>query len=227
MPIFVAKDFVDAIPYEINIGVVSFSGSSYIEQDVSLDKSDIKNAIGNIELSGFGGTDLYEAVITSTNLLENEENKAIVLLSDGQINVGTIGDAIDYANENDVIIHTIAMGTKEGAWDIGYKNVELGVNQANYINHIGKTPTIQALIDRCQCAIGAVGSQSAPPKIMLLQDVPTFMIGHTRKRHQEEENWGKAKCGFWEIGFVDYNKFYSWECIDKIVEFFKGIHEKS
>ena len=115
------------------------------------------------------------------------------------------------------------MGTREGAYNITY-NHELGwVKRPNYMNHIGKTPTIQALIDRCQCAIGAVGSQSAPPKLMLLQNVPTFMIGHTRKRHQEEENWGKAKCGFWEIGLDDYNKFYSWECIDEIVKFFKEV----
>jgi hypothetical protein len=116
------------------------------------------------------------------------------------------------------------MGTKEGAYDITKEEI----GRCNYINHIGKTPTIQALIDRCQCALGAVGSQSAPPKIMLLQNVPTFMIGHTRKRHQEEENWGKAKCGFCELGtsIDSYNKFHSWDCINEIVKFFKEIHEK-
>ena len=81
---------------------------------MSQDKSEIKTAIGNIELSGFGGTDLSEAIITSTNLLENEENKAIVLLSDGQANTGTLDDAISYANYNNVLVHTIAIGTKEG-----------------------------------------------------------------------------------------------------------------
>jgi len=109
----VAKNFVDTVP-GVNIGVVSFSGSSRIEQDMSQDKSEIKNAIDNIGLSGVFGTDLYEAVITSANLLKGEENKAIILLSDGQINVGTIDQAIDYAIDEDVIIHTIAMGTKEG-----------------------------------------------------------------------------------------------------------------
>lgn len=110
----VAMDFVDAISYGVDIGVVSFSGNSYIKQDMSQDKSDIKNAIENIELSQFGGTNIYEAVITSTNLLKNKENKTIVLLSDGQINIGTIEDTINYANTNDVIVHTIAVGTKEG-----------------------------------------------------------------------------------------------------------------
>ena len=112
------------------------------------------------------------------------------------------------------------MGTKEGAHNITYEPAELGVEKSNYINHIGKTPTIQALIDRCQVAVGAVGSQSAPPKITLLQGVPTYMIGHTRKRHQEEENWSNTRCGFWETG--DYNNFYDERCIDAIVEFFKG-----
>ena len=121
----------------------------------------------------------------------------------------------------DYIIRT--MGTKGGAWNITYDYSDPGVAKPNYINHIGKTPTIQALIDRCQCAVGAVGSQSAPPKIMLLQGVPTYMIGDSRKRHQEEENWMETRCGFWEIGIQDYNKFYSWECIEEIVEFFKEI----
>ena len=110
----VAKDFVDTIPYGLDMGVISFSGSSYIEQDMTEDRSEIKNAIENIELSTFGGTDLYEVVITSTNLLKNKEERAIILLSDGQINVGTVDEVIDYARDNDVIIHTVAIGTKEG-----------------------------------------------------------------------------------------------------------------
>jgi hypothetical protein len=113
------------------------------------------------------------------------------------------------------------MGTREGAWNITYDYSDPGVAKPNYINHVGKTPTFQALIDRFQVAIGTVGSQSFTPKLALLQGIKSFMIGHTRKRHQEEENWGNAECGFWEIGIRDYNKFYSWECIEEIVEFFK------
>ncbi len=109
----VAKNFVDIVP-GISIGVVSFSGNSVIEQGMTQDKNEIKSAIDNIELSGVFGTDLYEAIITSANLLKGEENKAIILLSDGQINVGTIDQAVDYAIDEDVIIHTIAMGTKGG-----------------------------------------------------------------------------------------------------------------
>ncbi|MBU0894021.1 MAG: VWA domain-containing protein [Nanoarchaeota archaeon] len=109
-----AVEFLETIPFGSKIGIISFSGSSYIEQDLTEDKIELTNAIGSIQLSGFGGTDLYEAVITGSNLLKNEDSKAIILLSDGQINVGTIDDSIDYAHKNDVIIHSIAIGTQEG-----------------------------------------------------------------------------------------------------------------
>lgn len=108
-----AIDFIDEAP-EIRVGIVSFSGNTYIDQDMSEDKVEIKNAIDNIKIDGWGGTDLYEAVITSANLLKNEEYKSIILLSDGQINIGKLEDIIDYAQKKDVIIHAIAIGTKEG-----------------------------------------------------------------------------------------------------------------
>lgn len=109
-----AIDFVNEAPLGVKIGVISFAGSAYIGQDITEDKMEVKNAISKVKVEGWGGTDLYEAVITSTNLLEGEEHKAIILLSDGQINVGKIEDIIDYANKKDVIINSIAMGTKQG-----------------------------------------------------------------------------------------------------------------
>lgn len=109
-----AVKFVDSAPISTRIGVVSFSGRSFIEQALTENKGGVKGAIGNIRLESFGGTDLYEVIVTSTNLLAGEEAGAIVLLSDGQINVGAIEEGIDYANDNDLIIHTIAIGTGEG-----------------------------------------------------------------------------------------------------------------
>lgn len=73
-----------------------------------------KRAIKGIESSNVGGTDLIEAVITSSNLLSSEEAKAVILISDGRINVGSIDELISYANKNDLIVHTIGIGTIEG-----------------------------------------------------------------------------------------------------------------
>jgi|TARA_Y100000310_G_scaffold149697_1_gene149041 Ca-activated chloride channel family protein len=109
-----ALNFVDSFPVGTRFSVVSFSGNSIIEQGITQDKSLIKEAIKNIEISSIGGTDLYEAIITSTNLLKSEDARAIILLSDGQINIGSLDGAINYANENDVIINSIAIGTEQG-----------------------------------------------------------------------------------------------------------------
>jgi Ca-activated chloride channel homolog len=109
-----AIDFVDSAPLGVSMGVVSFSGTASIEQELTQDKSEITKAIDEITLSSTGGTDLKEAIMTSSNLLFNEKNKAIVLLSDGQINVGTIQEAVRYATKNEIVIDTIGIGTLEG-----------------------------------------------------------------------------------------------------------------
>jgi len=120
-----AMSFVDATPLATRIGVISFSGNSFIEQDLTNSKILVKAAIRKIAISGIGGTDLYEAVITGTNMLKNEESKAIVILSDGQNNVGFLDEAINYANTNDVVVHTIAFGTEEGGLtDYGLSKVD-------------------------------------------------------------------------------------------------------
>lgn len=106
--------FIDSLPYDSRVGVMSFSGDSYIEKGITNNKQELKNTIKSIEISLVGGTDVFEAVFNSGKLLKNEENKAIVLLSDGQMNVGKLGDVIDYAVENEIMIHTIGVGTLEG-----------------------------------------------------------------------------------------------------------------
>ncbi len=110
----VASDFVDSSPVDVRMGVVSFSSSSRIEQDMTKDSDELKNGINSIILSGLGGTDLYDAILTSTNLMSKETNKAVVLLSDGQINVGRLDEALSYAKDYNVVINTIGMGTLEG-----------------------------------------------------------------------------------------------------------------
>lgn len=113
-----ALSFVDSAPFATRIGIVSFSGNSLVEEKVTDSMSNVREALRGVQLSSVGGTDLLDAIITSSNLLLNEDARAIILFSDGQINVGTVGEAIEYANENDIIVHTIAMGTVDGGQSI-------------------------------------------------------------------------------------------------------------
>ena len=67
-----------------------------------------------------GGTDIAGAIITSTNLLSTtEKGKEIFLIGDGSDTAKTFVDrsvdqSIEYAQKNQVVIHTIGLGSEEG-----------------------------------------------------------------------------------------------------------------
>ena len=108
--------FVESLKAKTNIGIVSFAGTSFVEQDLTNNMKETEDAIKGIKIKRSGGTDIGGAITTSTNLLLNQENsRAIILLTDGQSTVGTLVDtAIEYANKNYVTINTIGIGTEEG-----------------------------------------------------------------------------------------------------------------
>lgn len=109
-----AIEFLKMVPEKTKIGVVSFSGSPVIEQEITDDEQQIKAAIKNINIKAIGGTDIFNALTTSANLLREEESKTIILISDGQANINTIQDIIEYSNRNKIMIHSLGMGTREG-----------------------------------------------------------------------------------------------------------------
>lgn len=120
-----AETFIDATPPGTLIGVVSYAGVSYIEKDLTDFKTLAKQAVEEIEFSKVGGTDIQESIINSINLLRTQKNaKAVILFSDGQMNVGVVEKTIEYALENSVVIHTIGIGTLEGG-DVGYGTSKL------------------------------------------------------------------------------------------------------
>jgi Ca-activated chloride channel family protein len=108
--------FVEGLRTRANVGVVSFAGTSYVEQDLDNNIKETLETIRKIRIKKSGGTDIGGAIITSTNLLITGENsRVIILLTDGQSTVGTpIQDAVRYANQNFVSVNTIGIGTEEG-----------------------------------------------------------------------------------------------------------------
>ncbi len=104
--------FVDLLS-KAEIGVVSFSGLPFIEQSLTDDAEKAKEAIKNTKVRPTAGTAIGDAIITASNVLEGSENpKVVILLTDGQSNVGVaLEDAIDYANENQITVHAIGIGT--------------------------------------------------------------------------------------------------------------------
>jgi len=108
--------FLDNLPGKINVGLVSFSGASFIRSMPTDDIDEVRRVILNLEIETVGGTDLGSAIITSANLLYGHPYpKVIVLLTDGQSNIGIPPqDALEYIKEQRMIIHTIGIGTEEG-----------------------------------------------------------------------------------------------------------------
>lgn len=112
-----AKHFIDVVPKKTNMAIVSFSGTTHVTQELTEDKSMLKNSVDKITLSSIGGTNIAQVIADSVNLLRGEDVKAVVLISDGQANVNELKDIVDYAKQNKVVIHSLGIGTRIGGTD--------------------------------------------------------------------------------------------------------------
>lgn len=143
-----AIEFVKATKAGTKMSVVSFSGVSRIEQKLTDDRSIVIPAIENMQLGEIGGTDLPEVIVISTKMLKNETGKAILLFSDGQLNIGNLDDAIEDARENEIVINTIGVGTKEGgATSYGISKLDEDSLKATAYNTEGKFFILESSTD--------------------------------------------------------------------------------
>lgn len=111
-----ASLFVDSLTGDADIGIISFAGASFVDLKPTNDILAVKQTIIDVSIKPASGTDLGQAMITSTNLLSREKRaKSIILLTDGQDNVGIpVQEGIDYANKYGLSVNTIGMGTEKG-----------------------------------------------------------------------------------------------------------------
>jgi Ca-activated chloride channel family protein len=116
-----AKAFVDRLPKQFNVGLVSFNAVASVVATPSQDHAAVREAIDNLSLAG--GTAIGEAVIASLNAIRNVPGgdaakpppARVVLLSDGG---NTIGRSLDVAASEasalGIPVSTIAYGTEQG-----------------------------------------------------------------------------------------------------------------
>jgi Ca-activated chloride channel homolog len=109
-----AKGFVDSLPVGVEVGVIGFSGDAQVLQELDVSKVKSKMAIDNVERGSVSGTNIYNALIAANKLFEGRQMKSVVLISDGQLNVGDAPQITRYASRNNLIINTIAIGTVRG-----------------------------------------------------------------------------------------------------------------
>lgn len=126
-----AIGFVDSVSNAAEIGVVSFTGVAVINQRLTGDTGLVKEAISSIQVEAKRGTAIGNALVTCTNLLQSSSKaKTIILLTDGQSNYGIpVYEGVRYARDNDIVIHTIGIGTEGGgAFEAGDVISKLDVN---------------------------------------------------------------------------------------------------
>lgn len=109
-----AKNFVDLLPVGVEVGVIGFSGDSVVYHEMDSSKLKVKLAIDNINYGVIQGTNVYNALINANKIFGNEQAKSVILISDGQLNVGDAPQIIRYINRNNIVVNTIAIGTEEG-----------------------------------------------------------------------------------------------------------------
>ncbi len=116
-----ATAFLDDVPAQFNVGLVTFAGTAKIRVAPTTDREQVVNAIAAAQLAD--GTAIGDAIDASLDALGDVPPApdgaavpaAIVLLSDGTTTMGTPNNsATQRAIEEGVPISTIAFGTPNG-----------------------------------------------------------------------------------------------------------------
>ncbi len=115
-----ARVFLDELPDEVKVGLVSFSGIAQPVLSPTSDHDLVASAVDGLRLGE--GTAIGEAVFTGLAMIEAVRQDSdepvpatIVVLSDGETTQGRPdAEAVDEAREADVPVSTIAFGTEDG-----------------------------------------------------------------------------------------------------------------
>ena len=93
------------------------------------------------------------------------------------------------------------------------------MSYSNFDEKVSDSPSLQNLIDLCAESGVAIGSASAPPKISLIQGVPTFVIGHEKERVIAKDNWCSTPVGFHTVEKFKYDEVDTEAAVAEIMEF--------
>jgi Ca-activated chloride channel family protein len=102
-----ARTFVDVLPEDFQVGVVSFSDAAEVLAQPSIDRELIERALGSLVADG--GTAIGDALV-----------EALILLSDGYQTAGGVQplEAAAQADRQGLPVFTVALGTPEGVVEV-------------------------------------------------------------------------------------------------------------
>jgi Ca-activated chloride channel family protein len=131
-----AEAFVEDLPDTVNVGVVSFAGTSSVLAAPTTDHDQVQRQIRDLDLAG-GGTAIGEAVFSSLDQVERIAEEAegepvptrVVVLSDGSNTAGrSPEEAAAAAVAGDLPVSTIAYGTPAGVVTAGGRTLQVPVD---------------------------------------------------------------------------------------------------
>jgi Ca-activated chloride channel family protein len=99
------------------LGVVTFSGVSYVVAPLSDDLGEVKQRIASITFGREDGTAIGDGLIAAASMLAGSEGRkrVVVLLSDGENNRGVAPrDAAIYAQRMGIKVYTVGIGSPAG-----------------------------------------------------------------------------------------------------------------
>jgi Ca-activated chloride channel family protein len=114
-----SRQFINSLgDVETRTGIVKFGGIASNVASPTLDKERLSEALQSLEISQTGGTAIGDAITLSSNLLlDSERQRSIILITDGQSNVGISPlDALNNSVENEIIINSMGIGSEGGAF---------------------------------------------------------------------------------------------------------------
>ncbi|HTA84383.1 MAG TPA: VWA domain-containing protein [Bacteroidia bacterium] len=127
-----AKEAIEKLITELHgdrIGLVVFAGEPFVQLPLTTDAGAAKMFLGTINTSMIPvqGTSIGSAIDTSVGLFTQQANsngrsKSIILITDGENFEDDALSAAKSAAEKGIVIHTIAMGSAEGAPIPTYSN---------------------------------------------------------------------------------------------------------
>ena len=113
------EDFVDAVDADIDVGLISFSGTVATDVEPTTDRVRLTNRIEALQLGQ--GTAIGDAIAAGVHSLQrgeptNDSPGTLVVLSDGETTRGRpTADGAKVAADAKVPVYTIAFGTDAGA----------------------------------------------------------------------------------------------------------------
>lgn len=114
---FVSK-FLDQLSND-RVGLVVFAGKAYLQMPMTVDYAAGKMYLENLstDLIPTQGTAIAEAVDMARKSFKVQEHKhkVLIIITDGEDHEGADEEAIEDAQKEGIIVHTVGVGTEQGA----------------------------------------------------------------------------------------------------------------